>query len=94
MIKKYLILLLFLGTVNMMYSQNNKEKKSDIEISDLNVELLNNMLSQFIEKHGSETEEYPVFFHIPQGTGIKKVIQVPSVNTDLGLYQRSPIGNG
>jgi hypothetical protein len=70
--KKYFILLLFLGVVNMTYSQKNKEMNSDIDIRVLNVELLNEMLTRFAEENRVETQYYPNFFQIPKGMLIKK----------------------
>jgi len=62
---------MFLGTTQMMFSQNNKDKNSDMELSNLNVELLNNMLAEFAEKNKSETKYYPGFFQISEGALIK-----------------------
>ncbi len=90
MMKSYLILLLFFGTIDMMFAQNDKGMNLDVEISNLNTNMLNDMLRRFAEENRSETKYYPNFFQI-SGETIKK----SETNTEwrYGVWSISKVEN-
>lgn len=70
MIEIYFVLLLSLGAVNITHSQNNR--MNSIDIGDLNIALLNDMLSRFIEDPKKDIDELRNIFYLPEETVIIK----------------------